>query len=79
MKTKIADLKLTPQFSLFGNKGACWSNSIHIAESNLSGKTLCGVPMLSSNHYRLGETTNDGIKPDTLCDKCASEYKNQNQ
>jgi hypothetical protein len=33
---------------LYGNKGAVWSDEVHIAEGS-SSTTLCGVPMLSNN------------------------------
>ena len=38
------------QFYLFGNKGAVWGKTTHIAGGNVRGTTLCGTPMLSSNH-----------------------------
>lgn len=37
---------------LFGNKGAVWSNQVHIAQSG-NATTLCGTPMLSSNWARI--------------------------
>lgn len=37
---------------LFGNKGAVWSNQVHIAQSG-DTTTLCGTPMLSSNWARI--------------------------
>lgn len=74
--TKINELNLPSGWSLFGNKGACWSNQIHIAKNDLSGRTICGVPMLSSNHYRLGETTTEGNVPDGVCTNCSIIYKN---
>lgn len=48
MKTK--DLK--SGYHIFGNKGNLWSNGAHIAEDGYSPTTLCGVPMLSTNHCR---------------------------
>lgn len=30
---------------LYGNKGAVWTNSVHICETGLFSSTLCGVPM----------------------------------
>lgn len=41
---------LDKEHYLFGNKGAVWSKEVHIAVSDFSGTTLCGTPMLSSNH-----------------------------
>lgn len=64
--------KLESKFYMFGNKGAMWNNEAHIAESGkFSGETLCGVPMLSSNHCRLNEVKEIG------CTKCIEIYNNK--
>ena len=56
---------------LFGNKGACWSNKIHICKSGDSGSgTMCGTPTLSSNWAALYEYTEDH----GLCPKCKELY-----
>lgn len=38
---------LDSEHYLFGNKGAVWTNTIHIASKG--GTTLCGTAMLSTN------------------------------
>ena len=53
---------------LFGNKGAVWSGSAHIAKSGQS-TTLCGTPMLSSNHVAFNEIQEPG------CKECITIYK----
>jgi hypothetical protein len=53
---------------LFGNKGACWSNRVHIAKSGQSG-TLCGTPMLSTNWAAHWAVSQPG------CDECIKIYE----
>lgn len=61
------------KYYLFGNMGAVWSKEAHIAESgSFSGTTLCGTPMLSSNHVR-----NHGVE-EAQCGKCITIYKEAN-
>lgn len=62
----VTDLK--PGYSIFGNKGAVWANEAHIAKNDFSGLTLCGTPMLSSNHARIQKLTHVG------CPKCIAVY-----
>lgn len=60
--------KLRPGYYIFGNKGNVWNNECHIGGSLLSGTTLCGVPMLSTNWANLH-------KIDTIgCKKCKEIY-----
>lgn len=54
---------------MFGNKGAVWSNEVHLSKSGLS-TTLCGTPMLSSNWARIEEVKEIG------CPKCIELYNN---
>lgn len=57
---------------MFGGKGDVWNNTAHIAESGTgSGRTLCGKPMLSTNHVRLQNIEDIG------CEKCLEIYKQQ--
>lgn len=54
---------LQSPFYMFGNKGSVWSNKVHIAEGgSFSGTTLCGTPMLSSNHAVLEDVKEIGCK-----------------
>ena len=49
---KVKELK--SNYYLFGNKGNVWSNSAHIAQvGTFSGRTLCEVPMLSTNWAKI--------------------------
>lgn len=52
-KLKLYKHKLKSNYSIFGNKGSVWAGACHIAKSDLSGLTLCGTPMLSSNWARI--------------------------
>lgn len=57
---------------MFGNKGAMWNNEAHIAKSGvMNGTTLCGTPMLSTNHCRLNDVQEIG------CKECLKEYEKQ--
>jgi hypothetical protein len=68
MKTK----DLNKGYSIFGNKGAVWSNQCHIAQNgSFSGRTLCGVPMLSSNWARIEDIQEIG------CKECLAIYNEQ--
>jgi hypothetical protein len=50
---------------LYGNKGAVWSNKVHIAQSgSFTGRTLCGTPMLATNH-----AAHEGIQ-EAGCPEC---------
>lgn len=62
--------ELKSDYHVFGNKGACWSDKIHIAKSGaFTGRTLCGTPMLSSNWARIWE------RKDVGCPKCIEIYE----
>ena len=64
---EVSELK--PGFHIFGNKGNVWNDTAHIAKSDMSGRTLCGTPMLSSNWARIEQVKHIG------CEKCLAEYK----
>jgi formylglycine-generating enzyme required for sulfatase activity len=68
-RVNVADLK--QGYSVFGNKGNVWNNTAHIAKSDFSGRTLCGVPMLSSNWARIEQVDTIG------CSECLARYKDQ--
>ena len=57
---------------MFGNKGAVWSNKVHIAKSG-DAVTLCGTPMLSSNHAKYEGVEHIG------CPSCLAKYHNLGQ
>lgn len=61
-------LKRESIYYLFGNKGAVWSNKVHIAQSG-SPVTLCGTPMLSSNWASI-----NGVK-EAGCPECLAKLK----
>lgn len=62
--------QLAKGFRIFGNKGNVWSKECHIIEENsFSGKTLCGVPMLSTNWARI-----EGVE-EVGCKECISLYQ----
>lgn len=64
---KTADLK--ENFYMFGNKGNVWNNTSHIAQVNtFSGTTLCGTPMLSTNHSKHVKIEHIG------CEECLKIY-----
>lgn len=61
---------LDKEHYLYGNKGACWSNQVHIAKSGING-TLCGTPMLATNwaaHWG---------KDEPGCPECIKIYKGE--
>ena len=68
-RVNVNDLK--PGYSIFGNKGNVWNDECHISKSDFSGRTLCGVPMLSNNWARIEEVDTIG------CYECLKRYKNQ--
>ena len=53
---------------LFGGKGDVWGKTAHIAQSGLNPNTLCGKPMLSTNHVAF-----EGIQ-EPGCEKCIEIY-----
>jgi hypothetical protein len=66
-RVNVSDLKTG--YSIFGNKGNVWNDECHISKSDFSGRTLCGVPMLSSNWARIEEVKSIG------CPECIKRYK----
>jgi hypothetical protein len=66
-RVNVADLK--PGHMIFGNKGNVWNDECHISNSDFSGRTLCGVPMLSTNWARIEEVKTIG------CPRCLERYK----
>jgi hypothetical protein len=61
--------KLKTNYYIFGNKGNVWSNQCHIAKAgDFSGRTLCGVPMLSNNWAKIENVEHIG------CDECNKIY-----
>lgn len=67
-KMKIQKYTLQENHYIFGNKGNVWSDECHIAKSDLSGRTLCGTPMLSSNWARIENVQEIG------CQECIELY-----
>jgi hypothetical protein len=67
MSNTIQTAALNPQYYMFGNKGAVWSNKVHITKAGLS-TTLCGTPMLSTNHAVYKGVTEVG------CEACIKKY-----
>lgn len=63
MKTQ----ELKSGFSIFGNKGAVWSNECHIYKSGTG--LLCGTPALSSNWAEIMGVEEIG------CPKCLEAYR----
>lgn len=61
----ITDLSLI--YFIYGNKGNLWNNTAHLAKIGYSS-TLCGIPMLSTNHCKLNNITTVG------CEKCINIY-----
>lgn len=59
--------ELKPNYSIFGNKGNVWSNACHIAKGS-EPRTMCGVPMLSSNWARIEDVQEIG------CADCLAAY-----
>jgi hypothetical protein len=68
-RVNVGDLK--NGYYIFGNKGNVWSDECHIGKSDFSGRTLCGVPMLSNNWARIEEVKSIG------CPECNKLYKQQ--
>ena len=66
---KVNELK--KNYYMFGNKGAVWSNKVHIAKSGDYG-TLCGTPMLSNNWARIEQVEHIG------CPECLAKYNEDN-
>lgn len=66
---KLNKSELKPGFHIFGNKGNVWSDTAHISDNSFSGRTLCGVPMLSNNWARIEDVQNIG------CTECLKKYK----
>jgi hypothetical protein len=60
--------ELDKNYHMFGNKGDVWNNTAHVAKSGFSGKTLCEIPMLSTNWARINEVKEIG------CPKCLEIY-----
>lgn len=66
--------KLKGNYDAYGNKGACWSNKVHITKTNsFSGTTLCGTPMLASNYARIWDEKEIG------CPDCLRIYNEKQQ
>lgn len=72
--TSIKKEDLKNGFYMFGNKGAVWSNKIHIAQTGFSSGsgTLCKTPMLSRNWADLMYEKEIG------CSECIEEYNKMN-
>ena len=68
--TTMKKSELKTGYSIFGNKGSVWSNACHISRDNdRTGRTLCGVPMLSNNWARIEDVQEIG------CPDCLSIYQ----
>ena len=65
-RINVSDLKTG--YYVFGNKGNVWNNTAHIGKSDFSGRTLCGVPMLSNNWARIEQVDTIG------CSECLARY-----
>lgn len=65
---KVTELK--PGYYMFGNKGALWNKTAHIAKSS-QHHTLCNTSMLSTNWCRIEGVDEIG------CPKCLAEYNKQ--
>lgn len=73
-KKTINVIDLKPQYMPFGNKGACWSDEVHIyGFGDRESGNLCGNPALSSNWARIWE------HPTVGCQKCIEIYENENK
>ncbi len=64
---KVEDLK--QGYFAFGNKGAVWSDEVHIYKS-LTGN-LCGNPALSTNWAR------EWDHPTVGCEECLKKYNEE--
>jgi hypothetical protein len=61
--------KLKTSYYIFGNKGNVWNDKCHIAKAgDFTGRTLCGVPMLSSNWAKIEQVSHIG------CEECNKIY-----
>ena len=61
--------ELKKGYYIFGNKGNVWNNEAHIAQvGTFSGRTLCEVPMLSTNWAKIENVEHIG------CEKCLKIY-----
>lgn len=60
---------LEKDYSLFGNKGNVWNNTVHIYKQGEGN--LCGTPALSTNWARI-----EGIKV-AGCEACLKNYVNK--
>lgn len=67
---KLDRAELHSAYYMYGNKGACWTDNIHIAKSGQS-TTLCGTYMLASNWARIWEHQSIG------CPDCINKYKRE--
>jgi hypothetical protein len=74
---KISDLK--KGYFAFGNKGAMWSNSVHIAKNGFHSTTLCGTPMLSSNYAFSKEWCEQYQVTEARCPKCLEIYEKEKE
>jgi hypothetical protein len=68
-RVNVGDLK--NGYYIFGNKGNVWNDECHIGKSDFSGRTLCGVPMLSNNWARIEEVKTIG------CPECLKRYNGE--
>jgi len=65
--------KLETNYYIFGNKGNVWNDQCHIAKAgDFNGRTLCGVPMLSSNWAKIEKISHIGCES---CNKIYNESK----
>lgn len=62
--------KLERGYSAFGNKGDIAGGTIHICKDGLNPDTLCGRPMLSTNHA----VQADNVTHDIGCAECIAVY-----
>ena len=67
---KLDKYDLNSAYYMYGNKGACWTDNIHIGKTGQS-TTLCGTPMLASNWARIWEYQTIG------CPDCIDKYKRE--
>lgn len=67
---KLEQVELHSDYYMYGNKGSCWTDTIHVAKSGQS-TTLCGSPMLATNWARIWEHTTIG------CPDCIAKYRRE--
>ena len=67
----IKATELKTNYSLYGNKGAVWSNEAHIYKSGHGN--LCDTPALASNWVRIEGVDVAG------CKACITKYKEENK